>query len=318
MSDEVKDRIFSTIQRFLKNPPVIIWGSGATVSLGLPTMGALNNVLNNKIDCFNSTDDNFEIELGKLKYEPKMSEIKKLIWNTVNDADIKVFTNFLNEELKSTKNIKVMVEKFREAHPQVVNIITTNYDRVLEYVLSFYNIPFTDGFSGKELSLFDTNFFQDMNMVNLVKVHGSLNWFQIGSSLRYMKNNVKNMEPIIISPGKNKFQEAYKIPYRDLIQKSDDLINKAASFLVVGFGFNDEHLTPKIKEKVKNGTPIVLITKEVTKNCIDELKVAQKSIFLQENNGGTNVLLKDSSDNKAENLSISGDYWKLEKFMEIL
>ena len=40
-------------------------------------------------------------------------------------------------------------------------------------------------------------------------------------------------------------------PYRTLIQKSDDIIKKANSFLVIGFGFNDDHLTPKLILKLK-------------------------------------------------------------------
>jgi hypothetical protein len=30
-NDDIKSKIFKNIQEFLKNPPVIIWGSGATV-----------------------------------------------------------------------------------------------------------------------------------------------------------------------------------------------------------------------------------------------------------------------------------------------
>ena len=67
------------IQTFLKNPPVIIWGSGATISMGLPTMGALNDALKEKIDNFNGTDENLEVELGKIEYESQMPEIRKVI-----------------------------------------------------------------------------------------------------------------------------------------------------------------------------------------------------------------------------------------------
>jgi hypothetical protein len=31
---------------------------------------------------------------------------------------------------------------------QVVNIVTTNYDRVLEYIMSYNDISFTDGIKG--------------------------------------------------------------------------------------------------------------------------------------------------------------------------
>ncbi len=320
LNDEIKEEIFSTIQVFLKNPPVIIWGSGATVPLGLPTMRELNETLKKGVDNFNPTDENLEIELGKSDYEERMPEIRKVIWNAVNSADKEVRNKLIKSETDKFDAIKTMIEKFRSAHPQVVNIVTTNYDRVLEHVMGFYDIPFTDGFGGNEFNVFNNTLFAEKNITNLIKVHGSLNWFQVGSNIRHLMIKNENTQPVIIPPGKNKYQEAYKSPYRDLIHKSDNLINNASSFLIVGFGFNDEHLTPKIKEKVSSGTPLVLITKEITQSCHDELKDAQKYILLQENDtaGQTTVLMKTGKDNSTKKLSLYGDYWQLGKFMGIL
>ena len=320
MDDEYKDKIFSTIQKFLKNPPVIIWGSGATVSYGLTTMSDLNNELKNVIDCFNPSDENLEIELGKPEYDKKMPEIRKAIWNSVNKADQSVRIKLTNSEYSVFDPIKDMIKKIQSAHPQVVNVVTTNYDRVLEHVLGFYDIPFTDGFGSHEFNQFNNNLFLTSNMINIIKVHGSLNWFRIDGSVRNLLTDYENTEPVIISPGKNKFREAYNSPYRDLIQKSDNLIINASSLFVVGFGFNDEHLTPKIKEKVNSGTPLVLITKEVTDSCREELEAAQKYVLLQANDrtGQTLVSLKSGKNDSEEKLVIDGDYWQLSSFMEVL
>lgn len=320
MRDELKEKVYSIIQTFLKNPPVIIWGSGATIPYGLPTMGDLNQALKDGINNFNPTNENLEIELGKNAYETQMPEIRKIIWNTVNNAENKIIHKLINSETDELNAIKNMIDKFRSAHPQVVNIITTNYDRVLEHIAGYHNIPFSDGFIGREFSTFSNIHFKDKNIVNLIKVHGSLSWFQVGSNIRYLMVDHVDSEPLIISPGKNKYQEAYKNPYRDLIQKSDSLINSAHSFLVIGFGFNDEHLTPKIKEKVNNGTPLVLITKQVSESCHNELKDAQKYVLLEENgvDGATSVSLKSGTVAVVEKHTIDGNYWQLKQFMEIL
>ncbi len=311
--------VFSTIQTFLKNPPVIIWGSGATVALGLPTMGTLNTALRKNITGFNESNDNLEIELGDPKYEPQFPEIRKVIWDAVNTADAQVLSELINNNCRLYDGINRMIEKFRETHPQVVNIITTNYDRVLEYVMAYHNIPFTDGFEGKQLSRFYSDSFRDKNITNLIKVHGSLNWFKVDGSIRHLMQNSETVEPVIICPGKNKYKEAYNSPYRELIQKADDLINEASSFLVVGFGFNDAHLTPKIREKVREGTPLVSIAKEITDSCKEELKDAQKYIFLQEgDDSSTKVTLKLNRDSEPKEIIVKDDFWKLDQFMEIL
>ncbi len=319
MPDENIETVFKIVQKFIETPPLIVWGSGATISFGLPSMWHLNEALKKEIKDFDIQNENLEIELGKEKYQEEMPQIKKIIWDTIHKIDIQVLEKVLSGN-PEFNGVKVLIEKLIYTHPKVVNIITTNYDRVLEYVLSYNNIPFTDGFNGKMLSIFDNTLFKNRDMVNLIKVHGSLNWFNVNDDIRYINCYSDKYEPQIITPSKNKYREAYHSPYRELIQKSDSLIETASSFLVVGFGFNDEHLTPKIRAKVKKGIPIVLITKEVTENTKEELKDADKYIFLEDssNENKTKITYKTSKDSTEISLEIDGSYWQLNKFMEIL
>ena len=314
---DIKNDIFTIVQDFLENPPLIVWGSGATIPFGLPSMEDLNAQIKEKIDNFDESNANLETELGKDKYEKKMPKIKGVIWDAVNQADISVLEKIISNNTNDFNGIAKMIKKFIETHPQVVNIITTNYDRVLEHVMSYNDISFTDGFNGKTLSIFDDTQFKDNKIVNLVKVHGSLNWFDINGETRFLPSVSENKIPKIIIPSKNKFEEAYDSPYRELIQKSDNLIKDANSFLIVGFGFNDKHLTPKIKKKIQNGAPIVLITKNVSPNSFKVLKDAKKNILFEgSKNGKTKVTYKKDSESKE--VELNGNFWKLNKFMEIL
>lgn len=316
--EEIKEKVFTIIQKYLKTPPVIIWGSGATVPFGLPSMNALNEMLKDNIPEFDKDCDNLEVELGKDKYFEVMPKIRNIIWNAISTVDREVLQNLIISNSDDFNGIKKLVEKISDAHPKVTNIITTNYDRIIENVLSFHGIPFTDGFLGKELSLFDENLFSSNNIVNIVKVHGSLNWFDFGGEIRYLQNNIESSVPQIICPGKNKYKEAYKSPYRELIQKSDLFINSADSFLVVGFGFNDEHLTPRIKSKIKKGTPIVVITKMISETCLTELESAEKYVLLEDDGDNkTKVTVKERNSEK-QIIILEGNYWSLNNFIEII
>lgn len=317
--NEQLERVFKIVQIFLKNPPLVIWGSGATVSFGIPSMDSLNNQLKKEIGGFDAENDNLEIELGKEKYQEKMPEIKNVIWNEINEADKLVLERLTTNQTTEFHGIKLLIDKFIEVHPQVLNIVTTNYDRVLEYTMSYHDIIFTDGFNGKVLSSFNENLFLSKNIVNLIKVHGSLNWFNIDSEIRYVSLCFDKYTPQIIAPGKSKYQEAYNSPYRELIQKADNFIKDASSFLVVGFGFNDEHLTPRIKTQIKKGVPLVLITKKITESTIAELKGAEKYILFEEKSASlTNVIYKSSNSENEQSIILEGDFWQLSKFMEIL
>jgi len=317
-ADDITEKVSTAIQKFLKCPPVIIWGSGATVPYGLPTMNKLNDALKAGINGFDANNNNLETELGEVKYEKQMPEIKKIIWDTINMADCEIRKNIINGGIGDFSAILNMIKKFKEAHPKVLNIITTNYDRVLEHIMGYHCISFTDGFGGQEFSLFCGDLFKKKNSINLIKVHGSLNWFQLDSKTRKIFSNDYTIDPTIIPPSKNKYQEAFKEPYRDLISKSDAFINNAGSFLVVGFGFNDEHLTPKIKERVTQGTPLVLITKKITDSCHSELENAKNCILLEESKSFGCTTVKYKNNNLEETLEIRGDYWQLGKLMEVL
>lgn len=319
MKEDKKNTVFKITQDFLKKPPLIVWGSGATSPFGLPSMNDLNEALKQDIAGFNTENDNLEIELEKDKYKEQISQIKQVIWEKVNDADISVLEQILLSKTDEFNGIKLLLEKFIDAHPKVVNIVTTNYDRVLEYIMSYHNIPYTDGFDGKVLSTFNEDKFKNKNIVNLLKVHGSLNWFDVDNEIRFLSSISKDGVPKIIAPDKNKYQEAYGSPYRELIQKADDLIKTPSSFLVIGFGFNDEHLTPKIKAKVKKGIPIVLITKRVSDSSYKELKDAEKYIFFEESKiGKTKVIYKKDKMAEKTEVELEGDLWQLNKFMEII
>jgi hypothetical protein len=316
--EEIKEKIFTIIQNYLKTPPVIIWGSGATVPFGLPSMWKLNEIIKAKIPEFDQDCDNLEIELGKEKYIELMPQIRNIIWDAISEVDKEVLQKLLVSNSDDFNGIKKLVEKISDAHPKVTNIITTNYDCIIENVLSFHGIPFTDGFLGKELSLFDESLFSSKNIVNIVKVHGSLNWFDFGGEIRYLQNNIESSVPQIICPGKNKYQEAYKSPYRELIQKSDLFINSADSFLVVGFGFNDEHLTPRIKSKIKKGTPIVVITKIISETCLIELESAEKYVLLEdEGDDKTKVTVKERNSEK-QIIILEGNFWSLNNFIALI
>lgn len=316
--EEEKEKVFSIIQGYLKNPPVIIWGSGATVPFGLPSMWTLNEIIKAQIPEFDQTCDNLEIELGKDKYLELMPQIRNIIWDAISYVDKTVLEKLLNSSKDEFDGIKKLVEKINDVHPKVTNIITTNYDRIIENVLSFYGIPFTDGFLGKDLSMFDESLFSVKNIVNIIKVHGSLNWFELDGDIRYIQNNVKNSVAQIICPGKNKYQEAYKSPYRELIQKSDLYINSANSFLVVGFGFNDEHLTPRIKTKIRKGVPIIVITKMISETCLQEIEGAEKYVLIEENDeNSTRITVKERNIEK-QIIILEGNYWSLNNFIEII
>ncbi len=318
-SDEEKDDVSKLVQNFLSNPPVIIWGSGATIPYGLPSMDELKEELKPVLDSLNE-DSDLEMELGKIQDQTKTDEIRKITREKVLKRDMAC----LKESIQDTnyfEAITKMIKKFYDPHPCKIDIVTTNYDRVLEYALSQSNDNFTDGFTGRSLSRFSPKAFGEQKIINLIKVHGSLNWFfDENNDLFYLpcEHDFNALKYGMVLPARNKCDEAFQEPYRTLIGKSDNAIEKARSFLVVGFGFNDKHLTPKIDNAIKEGVPIVIITKKATDSCTEKLNRAGKYCLFEENASETKVTVKKGNGAGERTVSLEGNYWQLDKFMETL
>lgn len=311
------DEIYKTVQDYLKEPPLVIWGSGATASFGLPGMWTLKDEIGKTLPTFDKTCTDLEAELGKDKYEADLPRIRKIIRDVVYNADIKAKENLL-KNCEEFDGIRRLTQFCHDPHPKVMNVVSTNYDRILEYVWGYYGVRFTDGFEQHELSEFDENRFQDKDIINLMKVHGSLDWFDVDHDVRKITTDF-GYDPVMIPPGKNKYRTTHKSPYRELMQQSDDAIKRASSFLVVGFGFNDEHITPLVSKKTKAGTPIVIVTMNVTPTTEKELEKAKKVIYVEAETDKTKSRIR-IIENGASVLDcvIDGDYWKLNKFMDIL
>lgn len=311
------DEIYRIIQDYLKEPPLVIWGSGATAGFGLPGMGVLKDEIGKALPSFDATCSDLEAELGKDKYEADLPRIRRIIRDVVCAADIKAKEDLLKNS-DDFKGIKRLTQFCHDPHPKVMNVVSTNYDRILEYVWGYYGFRYTDGFEQHELSEFDENCFADMDIINLMKVHGSLDWFDVDHDIRKL-TTAFGYAPVMIPPGRNKYRTTHNSPYRELMQKSDDAIKKASSFLVVGFGFNDEHITPLVSKKTKQGTPIVVVTMNVTSSTEDELEKAKKVIYVESDTdiNKSRIRIIENGISVLDTV-VDKDYWKLNTFMDIL
>lgn len=321
--EETKSQVFSVVQQLLQRTPLLIWGSGATVACGLPTMKELGQYVKNRLSLPIDENANFEEELCKSEFEPHLGLIRKCIWECINKADLKARDRLISGEDDSLKAIASLLTTFCRNHPQTVKIVTTNYDRVLENVSAWNGLSFTDGSGLGDLTGFSTNKFKGNENVKIVKVHGSLSWgrFKGGALPRVANTVVAGLENVIIIPGNNKYREAYNSPYRELIQVSDEYVDEATAFLVIGFGFNDMHITPKVSEKIKNGTPVVIVTMYPSKNTCDLISTAKRYVVLSKDKKQpeqTRVDFKANDSSATETVTLPGKLWSLLGFMEIL
>lgn len=326
-----KELIIERCQKYLENVPTIIVGSGASVPYGLPTMRVLGSEIKTKlcskysgdkewdafIDYLDSSE-NLEQALNVANVTDQMvADIIIVTWNLINRIDKEVFQRVYKDNMRI--QISRILDRLLQSHPREVNIITANYDRLIEYASDSIRANVNMGFSGSYIRHFkgiETNVCP--RTINLCKVHGSLDWFRRESnkiliSLQGDDIDTNEFFPVIVTPGFKKYLETHLEPYRTLIVEADKYIEKANSFLCIGYGFNDEHLQPKLIERIQSyNKPIVIVTHTLSEKGKEILHNSKRYIAFEYCDESNTRVISDQGE-----YIIEGDYWKLEKFIDI-
>ena len=157
------------------------------------------------------------------------------------------------------------------------------------------------------------------NVVNLLKVHGSLDSFSDEKtnesiSIPLQQNIPNGFIPEIITPGSDKYKAILTSTSREILHNADSLIDKASNFLCIGYGFNDSQIQEKIITKIKAGTPIVVVTKSLTNNALGIIN----------SNSGNYAVIMDGGENTTRfiinktDITLEGVYWTIDGFNEII
>ncbi|MCA9090898.1 MAG: SIR2 family protein [Planctomycetaceae bacterium] len=156
-------------------------------------------------------------------------------------------------------------------HPRA-KLFTTNYDLAFETAASRIHFIGVDGFSHTLPQEFDSSYFAyDLvrrdedgsspdyipNVFHLYKVHGSIDWENVAGRIVKSQSTEK---PVLIYPRHSKFELSYESPFLDLISRFQSALRQTeTSLLVVGFGFNDKHLTQPILSAIRSNVGLRII-----------------------------------------------------------
>lgn len=326
-----RDDIFRAIQVAVEDTPLLMIGSGSSAPYGLPGMQELGEHLLKQLDskysgekCWNTFRENLqagqdlESALSDITFPSDiLNDVKWETWSLISSRDFDLFGRILfgHQELALSKLLK----KLYQATPQKIDIITTNYDRVIEYACDLAQIPVANGFYGCYHKHFDKEF-PSRRSINLIKVHGSLDVFcdthGVAVSVPIiLRERVPGLVPEIITPGASKYAAVLTGTPRQLLSAADERIGQARSFLCIGYGFNDAQIQENILTKARTGTPVILLT----------MKVADHAAHLLANNAKNYISIqKGEKDNTTDIcinrdiVTLDGTYWTVDGLMEII
>lgn len=333
---KVKEAIGEKIRKYLTGHTVIIWGSGATMPLGFPSMGELLSIFSRDNDfngICNIYGNGFEEKLSKFlqgkKTECVVFEDKacKKIGGEFRKCENRIDNHNEKEYLEAMYGLYSFVSKQNTSTSSTyVDILTTNYDCSWERLFNSKGIPFLDGFQNNKLD-YSAFFGGESSSVRIVKIHGSDNWFRYDTKDSYVakvrigevpEEDAKCMSPKIIIPSNMKYEDVSKDKtFSNLMLAFGRLVKEADSYLTIGFGFNDLHLTPLLKQEAEKGKPVIRLMKEITQGGRVFAESVPTIITLSGDDGMSSVFLKERGETYSFDV-FDDNLWSLPSFVKLL
>ena len=214
--------------------------------------------------------------------------------------------NYMFDTIRTDSKRSVGYEKafarLREfAGDELMMVITTNYDMLVEEYCSHHDIKVADGFTRGQNSLHGTwpgPIYADGYHVKLVKLHGSLNWHKNDDGKILCENAIvqhDSTQDILVAPTPDK-QDNTNAPFYELLGRFKEILHDLDLLVVIGFSFRDEKLREIVKAKTDDGMHVICISKEL------DLWSAKLCQQLWVKNGNIEAMKRQERQSKHQNM----------------
>lgn len=318
------DEIKRHLQQHLSDGLVTVIGSGLSCAEGLPGMGELADHLSATIGPGLNADDLAAwgsvvplikangLEAALFEKPPPQSlesAIASATANLVSQREREIVAEVFSGTriLRLTKLIAHLLKPLSG-----LPIVTTNYDRLVEIAVEEAGLGvdtmFVGHFAGtlnekesrlafcRNVTYKKPNFTYHYRPRALVfKPHGSLDWYVRAGKPVFYAGDLRGISRLIITPGHNKFRNGYESPFDQHRSRANEAIDRASRFLIIGYGFNDDHLETHLSPAIKGGKPTLMMSRSLSSKA-EALAVTHSNVIAlahAKNDGveGTRVII---------------------------
>lgn len=282
--------VYKFVQNCLASKPVIVLGSGHSSVYGIPDVHQIGEYLVANVTSTIKKEDevawnkfqevlkqkHLEAALHEVQLSPQVTKlIIEKTWEYIYSADKRALYQIINSLSGGFPLARLYNHLFQSTHSRI-SIITTNYDNIAEYAADVAGYAWTTGFNygyiGQRCVKQPVTIYKHQTpfrMVDIWKVHGSIRWYRGGDGIVYNFPSTDGLPegfvPAIVTPGINKYKDTHEEPFRSIMAGADLALDSGNSFFCVGYGFNDDHIQPKLLEKCRQyNKNIVVLAKKLT------------------------------------------------------
>lgn len=282
------DALVKFIQSHFSDGLVLVVGSGLSAAEGIPGMPELAVHLSSRAHTLTGSDATLWSEIEKvLKANDGLESalLKHAPSETLEDWIVKRTCELLLPRereimvavLAGTRKLRLSTFLSRNLMPASgLPILTPNYDRLIELACEMAGFHVDTTAIGHYAGTFDherscmgsckgittrakLTVLDHFPRAVVLKPHGSLDWYKTNGVPRRCSLDLDG-DRLIITPGLNKYKAGYNAPFDKHRDLANDHIKRAARLLIVGYGFNDDHLQTHLVQRIKDGTPTLCLS----------------------------------------------------------
>lgn len=345
--DEIFEKIFLDIkEKYLSkdNFPKIIVGTGLSVAMGVPGMWKLSkkldeefkkitdNNLREKWEIYNRKIEKEGLEAALLDISSSEEEFVEKIKHITSEYILEEEYNIDSKIMEEKSGFEILLNYLIETvsvNDKIIDIMTPNYDRIIERICDKLNITTTLGFIGNLYQKFDLDVLKNPNyryqkkipIVRLFKPHGSINWIRENNT-EYQINDYnilksKKEKIDIITPGSMKYKnsminEIFNY-HREIFNSLITNRQKNYSLIIYGYGFNDQHFNVSFKDTTKN---VLVLTRTINVEFLNKALNHKNWTIFYKYESNEKEIPKDESyliyDKKKYQIDV--DLWNIDNF----
>lgn len=283
--------LVAAVQEHFTDGLALVIGSGLSAAEGIPGMAALASHLSS---CAGELDGEDALQWSKIQAELDAGvglEAALLrhapsdtleIWIAAKTCEllIPMERRIVSAVIRGDHVLRLTTFLARVLTPtNALPILTPNYDRLIEVACEMAGFHADTTAVGDYAGEFDhvrscmrscrgiatrakTTVLDHYPRAIVLKPHGSFDWYRAGGEARRCALDL-DVERLIITPGINKYRAGYDSPFDKHRDLANEYINRSGRLLIVGYGFNDDHLQTHLIRQIRDGLPTLILAQSV-------------------------------------------------------
>lgn len=314
------DALVKFVQEHFTDGLALVIGSGLSAAEGIPGMPVLATYLSNDASVLKGTDatlwDKIKVVLdagdgleGALLKNPPSQALEAWIAQKTCELLIPEERKVMSAVLRGERTLRLTTFLANVLKPTVgLPILTTNYDRLIEVACEMAGFHVDTTAVGHYAGAFDhvrscmgscrgitaragTTVLDHFPRAIVLKPHGSFDWYQSGNDARRCSLDL-DAERLMITPGINKYRAGYDSPFDKHRDLANDYIKRAGRLMVVGYGFNDDHLQTHLVKRIQDGTPTLILNRSVSSKVQELAEESPRCVCLSKASTGVAMVTK--------------------------